>query len=62
MTNAEILDGRRDAGGSYKVDVSRGGHSARVSSEWFLRPDDKPSPALRNHSHSMVPGGLEVTS
>ena len=41
MTNVEILDGRRDAGGRYKVDVSRGGHDGRVSSEWFSRPDDE---------------------
>ena len=41
MTNVEILDGRRDAGDSYKVDVSRGGHNGRVSSEWFSRPDDE---------------------
>ena len=41
MTNAEILDGRRDASGAYKVDVSRGGHNGRVSSEWFSRPGDE---------------------
>ena len=41
MTNAEILDGRRDASDGYKVDVSRGGHDGRVSSEWFSRPDDE---------------------
>ena len=41
MTNVEILDGRRDASGGYKVDVSRGGHNDRVSSEWFSRPDDE---------------------
>ena len=41
MTNVEILDGRRDASGGYKVDVSRGGHNGRVSSEWFSRPDDE---------------------
>ena len=41
MTNAEILDGRRDASGGYKEDVSRGGHNSRVSSEWFSRPDDE---------------------
>ena len=37
----EILDDRRDASGGYKVDVSRGGHDGRVSSEWFSRPDDE---------------------
>ena len=41
MTNVEILDGRRDASGGYKVDVSRGGYSGRVSSEWFSRLDDE---------------------
>ena len=41
MTNVEILDGRRDASGGYKVDVSRGGHNGRVSSEWFSRLDDE---------------------
>ena len=41
MTNVEILDGRRDASGGYKVDVSRGGHNGRMSSEWFSRPDDE---------------------
>ncbi|MCR9195204.1 MAG: hypothetical protein NXH88_10750 [Hyphomonas sp.] len=41
MMNIENLDGRRDASGGYKVDVSRGGHDGRVSSEWFSRPDDE---------------------
>lgn len=41
MTHVEILDGRRGASGGYKVDVSRGGHNGRVSSEWFSRPDDE---------------------
>ena len=41
MTQVEILDGRCDASGGYKVDVSRGGHNGRVSSEWFSRPDDE---------------------
>ncbi|UWQ95501.1 DUF932 domain-containing protein [Rhodobacteraceae bacterium M385] len=36
----EILDGHRDPSGGYKVDVSRGAHVDRVSSEWFSRPDD----------------------
>ncbi len=34
------MDGRPESGG-YKVDVSRGGHDGRVSSEWFSRPDDE---------------------
>ena len=40
MTAMEIMDGRPESGG-YKVDVSRGGHNGRVSSEWFSRPDDE---------------------
>jgi hypothetical protein len=37
----EILDGRRDVGGGYKVDASRGQRVSRVSSEWFSRPADE---------------------
>jgi hypothetical protein len=37
----EILDGRRDFNGGYKVDVSRGERVWRVSSEWFSRPADE---------------------
>lgn len=40
MTAIEIMNGRLESGG-YKVDVSRGGHNGRVSSEWFSRPDDE---------------------
>ena len=40
MTAMEIMDGRSESGG-YKLDVSRGGHNGRVSSEWFSRPDDE---------------------
>ena len=40
MTAIEITKGRPASGG-YKVDVSRGGHNGRVSSEWFSRPDDE---------------------
>ncbi|WP_306120644.1 MULTISPECIES: DUF932 domain-containing protein [unclassified Roseitalea] len=40
MTAIEITNGR-PASGDYKVDVSRGGHNGRVSSEWFSRPDDE---------------------
>ena len=29
------------ASGPYKVDITRGGHNSRVSSEWFSRPDDE---------------------
>tara|TARA_B110001454_G_scaffold206509_1_gene216972 strand:- start:13957 stop:15153 length:1197 start_codon:yes stop_codon:yes gene_type:complete len=41
MTDSEILDGRADARGGYKVDVNRGQRIGRVSSEWFSRPDDE---------------------
>jgi len=40
MTAIEIMNERPESGG-YKVDVSRGGHDGRVSSEWFSRPDDE---------------------
>lgn len=40
MTAIEIMNGRSASGG-YKVDVSRGGHDGRVSSEWFSRSDDE---------------------
>ncbi|SMC71189.1 DUF932 domain-containing protein [Novosphingobium sp. B1] len=39
--NMQVLDARRDVSGGYKVDVSRGSHNGRVSSEWFSRPDDE---------------------
>ncbi|NTG45741.1 DUF932 domain-containing protein [Agrobacterium rhizogenes] len=39
--NMQVLDGRRDATGGYKVDVSRGERIGRVSSEWFSRPADE---------------------
>ncbi|WP_299863994.1 DUF932 domain-containing protein [uncultured Roseobacter sp.] len=45
MTAIEIMNGRPESGG-YKVDVSRGGHNGRVSSEWFSRPDDEKSLSL----------------
>lgn len=41
MTNLETLDGRRDASGGYKGDISRGERIGRVSSEWFSRPNDE---------------------
>ena len=40
MTAIEITNGRPESVG-YRVDVSRGGHNGRVSSEWFSRPDDE---------------------
>jgi len=39
--NMQILEGRRDVSGGYKVDPSRGQRIGRVSSEWFSRPDDE---------------------
>ena len=39
--NMQVLDARRDAGGGYSVDVSRGERVGRVSSEWFSRPADE---------------------
>ncbi|MFJ1310933.1 DUF932 domain-containing protein [Agrobacterium sp. P15N1-A] len=39
--NMQVLDSRGDAGGGYKVDVSRGERIGRVSSEWFSRPADE---------------------
>jgi hypothetical protein len=41
MANIEVLDGRRDVSGGYKVDASRGERVSRVSSEWFSRPADE---------------------
>ena len=41
MTSMEVLGGRRDASGGYKVDISRGHRVSRVSSEWFSRPADE---------------------
>ena len=41
MTNLKTPDGRHDASGGYKVDISRGERIGRVSSEWFSRPDDE---------------------
>ena len=40
MTAIEITNGRPESG-DYEVDVSRGGHDGRVSSEWFSRSDDE---------------------
>jgi hypothetical protein len=39
--NMQVLDARRDMGGGYKVDISRGEQIGRVSSEWFSRSDDE---------------------
>ncbi|MFN4205028.1 MAG: DUF932 domain-containing protein [Agrobacterium albertimagni] len=58
MTNLETLDGRRDASGGYKVDVSRGERIGRVSSEWFSRPDDERYLSL-SELHASVKGRAE---
>jgi hypothetical protein len=39
--NMQVLSARPVANGGFKVDVSRGGHNGRVSSEWFSRPPDE---------------------
>lgn len=41
MTQVQVPDSARDRAGGYKVDVSRGERSGRVSSEWFSRPADE---------------------
>jgi len=57
MTAIEIMNGRPASGG-YKVDVSRGGHNGRVSSEWFSRPDDEKYLSLSD-LYSSVKGRAE---
>ncbi|WP_374651003.1 DUF932 domain-containing protein [Dongia sp.] len=39
--NMQVLEARRDIGGGYKVDVTRGERICRVSSEWYSRPHDE---------------------
>ena len=41
MTQPSILDAARGEPRGHKVDVTRGGRSGRVSSEWFSRPADE---------------------
>ena len=41
MIQGQVLEGRRDVSGGYRVDVGRGERMGRVSSEWFPRPDDE---------------------
>ncbi len=43
MTTTTILPpaSRGAASGGFRIDPSRGERSARVSSEWFSRPDDE---------------------
>jgi len=51
--NMQVLDARRDVGGGYKVDISRGERIGRVSSEWFSRPDDERYLSLGDLAHSV---------
>jgi hypothetical protein len=41
MTHVKVLNPARHHAGGYKVDVSRGEHVGRVSSEWFSLPADE---------------------
>jgi hypothetical protein len=41
MTQHQVLDPADDKGGGYRVDVTQGERSGRVSSEWFSRPADE---------------------
>ena len=45
-------------GGGYKVDITRGEHVGRVSSEWFSRPDDERYLSLSD-LHAAVKGRAE---
>ena len=51
--NMQILDASRDAGGGYRVDVSRGERVGRVSSEWFSRPADQRYLSLNELANTM---------
>ncbi|WP_297838445.1 DUF932 domain-containing protein [uncultured Roseibium sp.] len=53
MTQVEFLDGRSDARGGYKVDVTRGEQIGRVSSEWYSRPDDERYLSLNDLTRSV---------
>lgn len=39
--NTQVLDATHQLNGGFKVDVTRGEHVGRVSSEWFSRPEDE---------------------
>ena len=60
MTTAQILppDAPEPKRGGYKVDLTRGAHVDRVSSEWFSRPDDEHYLSLSN-LHAAVKGRAE---
>src|ERR1700735_4588274 len=46
MTMMTLTESVQPVSGGFRVDVSRGERVGRVSSEWFSRPDDGPSPPL----------------
>ena len=60
MTTAQILrpEASEPHRGGYKVDVTRGAHVDRVSSEWFSRPDDERYLSLSD-LHAAVKGRAE---
>ena len=51
--NMQVPGARRNVSGGYKVDVSRGSHNGRVSSEWFSRPDDERFLSLNDLARSV---------
>ena len=60
MTTAQILppEASEPQRGGYKVDLTRGEHVGRVSSEWFSRPDDERYLSLSD-LHAAVKGRAE---
>ncbi len=58
MTQLNVLDGAPGGRAGYKVDVSRGEHVGRVSSEWFSRPADERYLSL-SKLHAAVRGRAE---
>ena len=60
MTTAQILppEAPEPQRGGYKVDLTRGAHVDRVSSEWFSRPDDERYLSLTD-LHAAVKGRAE---
>ena len=59
MTNTQILDATHGIDG-YKVDLNRGAHVDRVSSEWFSRPDDERYLSL-SELYASVKGRAELS-
>lgn len=41
MNSPVIISNDAPVSGAFSVDISRGGHNGRVSSQWFSRPDDE---------------------